>query len=37
MYRPVKDALIVPTYCGNGPLWWTAAPPEVNALLPSES
>ncbi|CAI2464244.1 Membrane bound FAD containing D-sorbitol dehydrogenase [Serratia ficaria] len=27
MYRPASDALIVPTYCGNGPLWWTAAPP----------
>jgi hypothetical protein len=27
MYRPASDALIVPTYCGNGPLWWTATPP----------
>ncbi len=27
MYRPVSDGLIVPTYCGNGPLWFTAAPP----------
>lgn len=30
MYRPVNDSLIVPTYCGNGPLWWTTAPPDVN-------
>lgn len=27
MYRPVSDGLIVPTYCGNGPLWFTTAPP----------
>ncbi len=27
MYRPVSDGLIVPTYCGNGPLWFTATPP----------
>ena len=27
MYRPVSDGLIVPTYCGNGPLWFTAPPP----------
>ncbi|MBU9844706.1 sorbitol dehydrogenase family protein [Rahnella ecdela] len=27
MYRPVSDGLIVPTYCGNGPLYFTAAPP----------
>ncbi|WP_413503094.1 sorbitol dehydrogenase family protein [Serratia proteamaculans] len=33
MYRPASDALIVPTYCGNGPLWWTAAPPAVNVSL----
>ncbi|MBI3310030.1 MAG: dehydrogenase, partial [Serratia liquefaciens] len=33
MYRPAGDALIVPTYCGNGPLWWTAPPPAVNVSL----
>ncbi|CAI0916097.1 sorbitol dehydrogenase family protein [Serratia grimesii] len=33
MYRPASDALIVPTYCGNGPLWWTATPPAVNVPL----
>lgn len=32
MYRPVSDGLIVPTYCGNGPLWFTAAPPA--AMMP---
>jgi hypothetical protein len=31
MYRPVSDGLIVPTYCGNGPLWWTAPIPDANA------
>jgi len=30
MYRPVSDGLIVPTYCGNGPLWFTAAPPAAS-------
>lgn len=29
MYRPVSDGLIVPTYCGNGPLYFTAAPPDA--------
>lgn len=33
MYRPASDGLIVPTYCGNGPLWWTAAVPDVNASI----
>jgi hypothetical protein len=31
MYRPVSDGLIVPTYCGNGPLWWTAPIPDASA------
>lgn len=31
MYRPASDGLIVPTYCGNGPLWWTAPIPDANA------
>ncbi|ANI31470.1 dehydrogenase [Yersinia entomophaga] len=34
MYRPASDGLIVPTYCGNGPLWWTAAPPDINLPKP---
>ncbi len=29
MYRPVIDGLPVPTYCLNGPLWWTQQPPRV--------
>jgi hypothetical protein len=33
MYRPASDGLIVPTYCGNGPLWWTAPIPDANAPL----
>jgi hypothetical protein len=31
MYRPASDGLIVPTYCGNGPLWWTAPIPDATA------
>ena len=27
MYRPVSDGLPVPTYCLDGPLWWSAPPP----------
>jgi hypothetical protein len=33
MYRPVSDGLIVPTYCGNGPLWWTAPIPDASASI----
>ncbi|MGC1331835.1 sugar dehydrogenase complex small subunit [Pseudomonas sp.] len=33
MYRPVSDGLIVPTYCGNGPLWWTAPVPDASASI----
>ncbi|ELN2738244.1 sugar dehydrogenase complex small subunit [Pluralibacter gergoviae] len=29
MYRTVQDALIVPTWCTFGPLWWTDLPPGV--------
>lgn len=29
MYRTVQDALIVPTWCNFGPLWWTGLPPGV--------
>ena len=37
MYRPVADALTVPTYCNEGPMWWTAAPPEVGVRTPQEA
>ena len=33
MYRPVSDGLIVPTYCGNGPLWWTSDIPDSTASI----
>lgn len=29
MYSTVKDGLPAPTYCLNGPLWWTQKPPAV--------
>ncbi|MEJ5155613.1 sugar dehydrogenase complex small subunit [Gluconobacter wancherniae] len=29
MYRPVADALPVPTYCFGVPGWWTATPPAL--------
>lgn len=28
MYQTVSDGLVVPTYCGNGPIWWTAPVPD---------
>lgn len=28
MYATVSDGLVVPTYCGNGPLWWTEPVPD---------
>ncbi|WKX27687.1 sugar dehydrogenase complex small subunit [Tatumella ptyseos] len=31
MYRTVSDGLVVPTYCGNGPLWWTVPVPDANS------
>jgi hypothetical protein len=37
MYRPVGDGLTVPTYCSNGPLWWTAPPPAAQLAPPSTS
>lgn len=37
MYRPVADALTVPTYCNEGPMWWTAAPPEAGVPTPKEA
>ncbi|MDQ2148475.1 sugar dehydrogenase complex small subunit [Alcaligenaceae bacterium C4P045] len=35
MYRPVRDALTVPTYCNFGPLWWTGTPPDA-ARMPAD-
>ena len=34
MYRPVSDGLTVPTYCSNGPQWWTAPPPPALSFDP---
>lgn len=34
MYRPCADGLTVPTYCSNGPLWWTGAPPAAGVSAP---
>jgi len=34
MYWPVRDGLTVPTYCTNGPLWFTAPPPAVGLSAP---
>lgn len=35
MYRPVSDGLPVPTYCLNGPLWWSGPPPAAGVDAPS--
>jgi hypothetical protein len=35
MYRPVKDGLTVPTYCSNGPLWWTRPTPAAAVAPPA--
>lgn len=37
MYRPVADGLTVPTYCNEGPLWWTAPPPEAGVPPPQQA
>jgi len=34
MYRTVRDGLTVPTYCGNGPIWWTAPVPDESRAGP---
>jgi hypothetical protein len=35
MYRPVSDGLPAPTYCLNGPLWWTEPPPTAGVSAPT--
>lgn len=37
MYRPVADGMSVPTYCDNGPIWWTAEPPPAGVATPKEA
>jgi fructose 5-dehydrogenase small subunit len=34
MYRPVSDGIPAPTYCLNGPLWWTEPPPSAGIEAP---
>jgi fructose 5-dehydrogenase small subunit len=34
MYWPVRDGLIVPTYCSNGPLWWSRPVPPADITPP---
>jgi len=36
MYRPVADAQTAPTYCSDGPAWWTRDPPAVGVAAPVE-
>jgi hypothetical protein len=36
MYRPVRDGMTVPTYCSNGPLWWTRAIPAAGVAPPAK-
>lgn len=35
MYRPCADGLVVPTYCSDGPAWWTAPPPAAGVAPPT--
>ncbi|MBN3857907.1 hypothetical protein G3N59_31440 [Paraburkholderia sp. Ac-20340] len=35
MYGTVGDGMSPPTYCANGPLWWTAAPPPADVAPPA--
>ncbi|CAB3726438.1 hypothetical protein LMG24238_05352 [Paraburkholderia sediminicola] len=37
MYSTVSDGLTVPTYCSNGPLWWSKAPPAAGVITPAEA
>ncbi|ABB06390.1 hypothetical protein Bcep18194_C7346 [Burkholderia lata] len=34
MYDTVQDGMSAPTYCSNGPLWWTAEPPPADVAPP---
>ena len=34
MYRPVSDGLPAPTYCLNGPIWWTGPIPVAGVAAP---
>jgi hypothetical protein len=36
MYAPVRDAQTAPTYCADGPAWWTRDPPPVGVSPPVE-
>ncbi|PTQ13289.1 dehydrogenase [Sphingomonas oleivorans] len=32
MYQPARDAVVIPTYAYNGPDYWVAEPPAVDAM-----
>lgn len=36
MYAPVRDAQTAPTYCADGPAWWTREPPPIGVSPPVE-
>ena len=36
MYAPVRDAQSAPTYCPDGPAWWTRDPPPIGVSPPVE-
>ncbi|WP_052007354.1 sugar dehydrogenase complex small subunit [Burkholderia paludis] len=37
MYDTVHDGMSAPTYCSNGPLWWTAEPPPADVAPPRKT
>ncbi|MDN7879649.1 sugar dehydrogenase complex small subunit [Burkholderia aenigmatica] len=37
MYGTVHDGMSAPTYCSNGPLWWTAEPPPADVAPPRKA
>lgn len=37
MYDTVNDGMSAPTYCSNGPLWWTAEPPSAAVAPPRKT
>ena len=37
MYDTVQDGMSAPTYCSNGPLWWTAEPPPADVAPPRKT